>query len=412
MEQKFKKDIQYYKFCLYGFLKNLRFFEPFLILFFTEKGISFSQIGVLYAIKFIVREVFEIPSGIFADIFGRRGSMVFSYSCYICSFLVYYFSANYYILIIATFLFGLGDAFRTGTHKAMIFQYLKINNWNTQKVHYYGHTRSWSQFGSAISSIVAALLVFYSGDYRSIFLYTILPYLIGLGFLISYPKTLEGEKPKSISMGDLIKETLQRIFTSFKSTFTIKAIINVSSFSGYFMAIKDYLQVIVQYFIISIPVLLWMTDKQKNAITLGLIYFIIYLLSSVSSHMSGRFSDKFKSLPVVLNITLIIGLFISIWIGLFSQIEWFLAAAVGFILLHMLENIRRPQAVACVTEIFPDHILASVLSVESQARTVLAAIIAPLLGLFIDLYGIGIGIITITIILSLLYRFIMFRKNK
>ncbi|MFW6262769.1 MAG: MFS transporter, partial [Thermotogota bacterium] len=43
-----KKDGQFYKFAMYGFLKNLRFFEPFLILFFRDVGLSFLQIGILF----------------------------------------------------------------------------------------------------------------------------------------------------------------------------------------------------------------------------------------------------------------------------------------------------------------------------------------------------------------------------
>ena len=39
-----------FRFSLYGFLKNQRFFEPFIILFFLDKGLSFTLIGVLVAI--------------------------------------------------------------------------------------------------------------------------------------------------------------------------------------------------------------------------------------------------------------------------------------------------------------------------------------------------------------------------
>ena len=35
------------RFCLYGFLKNQLYFEPFLILAFLEKGLSFLEIGLL-----------------------------------------------------------------------------------------------------------------------------------------------------------------------------------------------------------------------------------------------------------------------------------------------------------------------------------------------------------------------------
>ena len=41
----FEKNLQYYKFCLYGFFKNLRFFEAFLLLFFLDKGLTFLEIS-------------------------------------------------------------------------------------------------------------------------------------------------------------------------------------------------------------------------------------------------------------------------------------------------------------------------------------------------------------------------------
>ena len=57
---------------MYGFLKNLRFFDAFFILFLLEKGISFTQIGLLYAIREVITNLFELPSGILADTFGRK----------------------------------------------------------------------------------------------------------------------------------------------------------------------------------------------------------------------------------------------------------------------------------------------------------------------------------------------------
>ena len=63
---KITTDRQYIKFCAYGFLRNLRFFDAFFLLFLLSKGISFTEIGILYATREIVINVFEIPSGIFA----------------------------------------------------------------------------------------------------------------------------------------------------------------------------------------------------------------------------------------------------------------------------------------------------------------------------------------------------------
>jgi hypothetical protein len=66
------KNSQYYKFGLYGFLKNLRFFESFLILFFLSKGLTYVNIGFLYSIRELTIFIIEIPSGVIADGVGSN----------------------------------------------------------------------------------------------------------------------------------------------------------------------------------------------------------------------------------------------------------------------------------------------------------------------------------------------------
>ena len=413
MSARFNKDIQYYKFCLYGFLKNQRFFDPFLMLFFLEKDLLYIQIGVLYSIKMITRSILEIPTGVIADALGRRGTMIFSFTSYILSFLIYYWSGSYFFLIIASFVYGVGDAFRTGTHKAMIFEYLKHKSWEDQKVHYYGHTRSWSQAGSAVSSLIAAIIVFYSGRYTDIFLFTLIPYVIGLVLLASYPKILEGSgiKRPEQSVAAAFKKVLHEIFTSFKNLNALKTITNLSSFSGYYMAIKDYLQPVLQAFITAIPVLLFLNHKKREALIIGIVYFILYFLTSRASKYSGRMAEKFSSLRKPLNLILICGLITGILAGLFYKLNIIIISIILFIGIHIFENIRRPMAVAYASEKFNDRILASVLSVESQAQSLIAALFAVLLGFFADFISIEFSFI-ITSLFLLFTAPLYLLKNK
>ena len=67
-----KDGILLFRFSLYGFLKNQRYFEPFIILFFLDQGLSFTLIGVLVAIREFSTNLMEIPSGALADLYGRR----------------------------------------------------------------------------------------------------------------------------------------------------------------------------------------------------------------------------------------------------------------------------------------------------------------------------------------------------
>ena len=141
--------------------------------------------------------VLEVPTGIIADALGRRRTMVQSFLAYIISFLIFYYASAYWLLMLGMTFFAFGEAFRGGTHKAMIFEYLRIKGWQDQKVDYYGHTRSWSQNGSAVSALIAAGIVFVSGRYDVVFLISALPYIVNLFLMLSYPQELDGEIHKN-----------------------------------------------------------------------------------------------------------------------------------------------------------------------------------------------------------------------
>ena len=148
-----------WRFSLYGFLKNQRYFEPFLYLAFPDKGLSFAMIGLLISCREIAKNLLEIPSGAIADMWGRRRAMMLSFTAYIASFAVLGYADGLPLLFCGMALFGVGEAFRTGTHKAMIFCWLRAEGRIDERTRVYGYTRSWSQIGSAVSVIVAAGLV-------------------------------------------------------------------------------------------------------------------------------------------------------------------------------------------------------------------------------------------------------------
>ena len=409
----YKKDLQYLKFCLYGFFKNLRFFEPFLILFLLESGMSYLQIGVLYSIREGARYLLEIPAGMLADALGRRKTMIASFIFYILSFLLFYFGPNYSVFILAMVLYASGDAFRTGTHKAMIFDYLKIRHWENHKVNYYGHTRSWSQMGSAISALLAAVFVFYSGSYRSIFLWAIIPYLADLILLTTYPKALDGKVSgeSKTSRGNTMKKVWADFIESFRNPVLVRSIANLSVFTGYYKSVKDYLQILIQSLALSLPFFLGFEDKQRTATLIGIIYFFIYLLSSFSSRNSARISQRLKTLSRTMNLTLLLGFIVGILAGWMFTMHWMGIAIIFFVLIYIIENVRKPVGISYISETANTDILATLLSAESQAHTLIAVILAPLIGWFSDLWGIGIALSLVSLVLLLSTPLYQLRRN-
>lgn len=402
---KFKiiKDKQYYKFCLYGFLKNLRFFEPFLLLFFYSKGISFLQIGILYAIREIAINIFEIPSGIIADALGRRKTLASSFLVYIIAFIIFYLYSSFLLFAFAMLFYALGDAIRSGINKAMIVDYLKRTEQIGQKVEYYGHTRSWSQLGSALSSLAGGILYFFNENLNAIFLFSIIPYLVDFVNVLSYPKYLDEYERKHISAKDNIKFITHSFIQAFRKKELLHSLINSSIYSGYYKAMKDFIQPFLKSLAIAIPIFLYLSNEEKIGIFLGLTYFIIFLTNSILSRYSSKIESLFNSQAAFLNISLLFGVFVGLMSGILMEYFNSFFAVVLFVIVLSIENSRKPSGVANITDNCDDNIHAGILSVQSQLASVFAASIMLLIGFFADLYSVGAGIILSSLVILLFY---------
>ena len=186
----------------------------------------------------------------------------------------------------------------------------------------------------------------------------------------------------------------------------------MSAFSGYYQAVKDYLQPVIQVFAAGIPVLLSLDNRRREAVLIGIIYFILYFATSFASRNSGRVAEKFKTLLKPVNLTLFIGFITGILIGIFYRLNIIWLSVFSLCLIYILENFRRPMAISYVTEQLNQNILASVLSAESQANTVFSAVIAVLFGIFADNFGIGTSFILISLTLLLMTPLFILRSQK
>jgi MFS family permease len=404
----------FYKFCLYGFLKNLKFFETFLMLFFLEKGLSFLQIGALYSIQFIAVNILQMPTGVFADAMGRRRTMILSFGSYIVSFVMFFFSTSYVMFAVSMCFFAFGESFRSGTHKAMIFQYLKIQGWQDQKVHYYGHTRSWSQAGSALSVLIAACIVFYSGSYKYIFLASIIPYLLDMLLVFSYPAQLDSQV-KHLDAARLrgsflsvVKESL----SAFKDRHVVSSILNAAVYTGFYDAMKTYLQPVVKTLALSLPVMLAYNEKERSAVVIGLVYAVLYLLTAYFSRVSGRVSEMFRTLSLPLNLFLLAGLGFGVLSGILYHYGFLLAAVIVYIGIYIIQNVRRPISEAYITDMVDHSILATALSAEGQVSTLLTAVLAPVLGVLADHYGVGMALVVLSAGMVLFFPLCYARQRK
>jgi MFS family permease len=374
------------RFSLYGFLKNQRYFEPFLYLVLLEYGLSFLQIGMLVGFREICVSVFEVPSGALADSLGRRKLMMVSFLAYIGAFATFAMFATMPALYGAMLLLAWGDASRSGTHKAMIFEWLRHEGRQDEKVKVYGYTRSWSKLGSALSVVLAAIFVCLANSYADIFWYSIPPYVLGLINFLGYPRYVDGER--AVGGG------LRRIWGCFREALAscwrqapLRRLCAESlAYEGLYKALKDYLQPLL-----AAAALLYvsreLSETQRTAVMVGVVYMLLHMLSSWASRQAHRVSawrggeSPASGFVWWLNVALFAILAIACWR------EWYVLIILVFVGAAMLQNIWRPLLMArfdCHTNSANS---ATILSVESQCKSLGAFIFAPLFGFCVDAMG-------------------------
>ena len=394
------KDQQIKKFCAYGFLKNLKFFEPYLLIFLMRNNINLFEIGILITVREIIVNLFEIPSGIIADYFGRKKEMYFCFSFYIMSFLIFFFVNNFTQAIIGMIFFGLAEAFRSGTHKAMIYTYLDYKNWQNEKAFVYGRTRAFSLIGSAISSVFGIIIILNIESISYIFLFSILPYILDLLLIMSYPKFLDKmDKTHNTSLKEMVNGIVKSFYFNKKLKFIL---IEEGIAEASFSYVKDLIQPILEIIIITTGFTLFisLSSDDNLKIILGIVYAILNLFGSYFSKKAYLLKSKRTSLAA-LNIIHLSFAFTCVLLALF--LRNYLIVCIGYIVMYILHSLRKPIFVDEIDNNIDKSNRATIISASAQLKSLFLMIFAPILGYVGDNFGIEIIMVSLFMLLIISY---------
>eukprot|EP00466_Bigelowiella_natans_P001541 jgi/Bigna1/78239/fgenesh1_pg.53_\ len=423
-----------YKFCAYGFLKNLQFFEAYLYVMLLAYGYDLSHIGLLQGIQacttggyFVVRKWFcafsielrinalrsadfidhatlsnqmmtvmcEYPSGVIADRCGKKISLLSSFIMYMVSFLLYSFgSESFAVLAIAAMLYGMGEALRSGCHKAMILQWLERHGHLKQKTFLYSRTRSFSNLGSAINAVTAVCLVVFVPGSSVIFLGSIVPMMLDFILVATYPSYLNVWSETPATMWSLVKDEFSALVTLLSHPHNRRKVLSSSIFQASHKTLKDYIQPIMV--ILGGEMLKqWRVSGENRVRTLtkvviGCTYALFYLVSCAGTRNSWRIAGLFSSEKTAMDRIFDAFLVLAIGIGVFVWTELPVLVIPAYLFLYFLTNTRRPLAMSQVSELMGKKRRATVLSVESLLNSIAFFILAPACGFIAHHFGISV----------------------
>ncbi len=362
MKQTYANNI--WKFYLFRFVSALELTVSIYVLFLLANNLSMIQVMLLETIFIGVVLLLEVPSGAFADLFGRKTALALSLLCASISFIIFGIGTNFWVFLIAQLLMALGWSLESGADLALVYDSLKEINKEKDYAKIYGRSNFIAHFTWAGSALLSGFLAIYLG-YRNLFFIT--AGLFFMGFIVAL-----WFKEPPIHKKVAGKNYLGHLIGAAKFAYHHKIVRNLIIFYGMFAAISHLAWFVIQpYYDVS--------NLPKYVI--GIAIFIYFSFAGIGSITANYFMAKIKEEKLILSMLLIASIS---FIGLF-----FINKLFGLLLIAIMSlagGIRDIYVSKGIHEHTDSYHRATVGSIQSFSKSIMYAIFAPLIGYFTDIF--------------------------
>lgn len=355
-------DKNIYLYYLFKILVSLEFFGPVIVLFWMSKGLLLSQIMLLQSIFAFTAFLFEIPTGIIADKYSKKLSLILGSAATGFGFIIYGYGTNFYHFALAEIIIACGYAFNSGADQAFIFDSLRAQNKSVLFNRVEGKARGLSEIARSIAYVIGGLIGAFNLSFTFI-----------LSALVNWISSIVGiffieDKSTRSSIPENHPVTLLK-----QSIITIKSNHRILQLLLYFMIFNSVMWV-PQFFIQP-----YFTQLQIPLSAFGILFALIVGSASLGSFVAEKLEKKFSSRTFILLI--VISFSCLLLLGLFPSIYLLPLWGILFATLVTNDIIVSNQLLPLI----PQNKTATILSVKSLLRRLAYAIYGPLLGYLADI---------------------------
>lgn len=331
---------------------------PVLSLALIDKGASLSNLSIILGLYALSVIILELPTGIMADIFGRKKTFVLSLVIFTLSFSLLLIGRGFIVLCIVMMLYGLGKALASGSFDALFIDYY-IDNFGKDKLHNITTRLSVLEAlglsagalsGGLFPEISVNLLPFIGVYDLNIIIRIILTVTVIILSVLFISDSVNNEKKEHISIKQHVKNSSNFVL---KNSTVLCIFLSVFSTGFFLSALETYWQ---PHFITFLP-------DGSSTILLGLMAFLYLGAAMAGSIISNNTIKRYKF--SLRKMYLIMRGFIALLLILTAfqtNIPLFMAFYASIYLVFGMATI--PEGVILNSET-PNAIRASVLSVKS-----------------------------------------------
>lgn len=155
----YRKNIRLFK--IFNFLIGFSLFAPLAIIYFSRVSGSYALGASIFGITMLASAILEVPTGIWSDRVGRRGTIILGSWARVLAFILYAVGLSYWWLVAGAILEGLSRALYSGNNNAFLHDTLEDDGLVSEYDEHLGKTSSTEQLAlglsAGIGSIIASL---------------------------------------------------------------------------------------------------------------------------------------------------------------------------------------------------------------------------------------------------------------
>jgi MFS family permease len=197
----------------FNFLIDFVFFAPIAVLYFAHVTGSYALGMSVFAVIHVSSAVFEVPTGVFSDIIGRRNTVVAGAIASLLSVVCYAIGGTYAMLIVGALLEGMGRSFYSGNNDAMLHDTLAETKAQDDYHRHFGRLNGFNALGSAVVAITGSIMA--SVSFSLVLWISLIPRVI-LVILALYMVEPSVHLEKSTNIYVHLKESLEQFRTNRK----------------------------------------------------------------------------------------------------------------------------------------------------------------------------------------------------
>jgi MFS family permease len=352
------------KLYLIVILRWLLLIMPILVLFFYDNGLTQTDVMILQSIFSIGIIVFEIPSGYFADVLGRRLTITLGSVISAIGLLIYALSCGFWGFLIAELTLGLGSSFISGADSAMLYDSLLQSGHADDYAKIEGRRTSAANFSETAAAIIGGLLATISLRFpfyvETALMFLTIPLAISL---------VEPPRQKHDNAAGSFKGILDIVRFSLHEHDEIKWLIFYSGVIGSStLTMVWFIQPYLQH--VGLPIALF-----------GLVWAALNFSVGVFSMFAYKI-EKIIGQSFLLSLLIPLSA-IGYALSAFTNTLWIIPV---FFIFYFVRGLHGPMLKEYINRLISSEKRATVLSVKNMIGRLLFTIIGPFIGWAADAY--------------------------